>query len=116
MIIIKYTGDISNPGKQQKENEQKSAANSRDVTIVLDENMESIICSILKEDEELGLEIYKQTDEYMRKLEVISDALITGFNMIQQCFTEERIRQGKESALKRSELKASFKLVPRKTD
>jgi hypothetical protein len=116
VIIIKYTGDISNPGKQQKDNEQKQSANLRDVTIILDENMESIICSILKEDDELGLDIYKHTDEYMRKLQVISDALITGFDMIQQCFSEERIRQGKESALKRSELKASFKLVPGKTE
>lgn len=114
--IKKNTGGISNHGKHSKKDEQKQPATPGYATIILDENMESIISTILKEDVELGLAIYKHTDEYMRKLKVISDALVTGFDIIQQGLAEERIRQGKENAQKRSDLKASFKLLPGKLD
>jgi hypothetical protein len=98
------------------DNEQSQPFNPEHVTIILDEYIEKIIQSILRDDEELGLDNYVHTDEYLRKLEVISDALTTGFDIIQQSLTDEKLHQGKDSALKRSELKASFKLVPGKEE
>ena len=114
--IKENTDGISNRGKHPKKQEQKQPANPGYATIILDENMEGIISTILNEDVELGLAIYKDTDEYMRKLKVISDALVTGFDILQQRLGEERIRQGKDDAQKRSDLKASFKLLPGKLD
>lgn len=95
-------------------NRNNNSGNPRYVTILLDEPIESIIDYILQTDKELGLDSYIHTNEYLEKLDVISDALTTGFEIIQQDLNNEKIRQGKENILKKSELKASFKLVPGK--
>jgi hypothetical protein len=81
------------------------------VTILLDEKIEGIINRITEEDEALKLNTYNYSDDYMKKLGVISDAITRGFVGIFEYLSNKKHEAEVKTVSDRQELKSRFKVI-----
>lgn len=80
-------------------------------TIIIDENLDSVLNAIIKGYEDLGLTNSSLSPDYLKKLAVISEAITRGLGEIMYFLDNERIESEKRKFGEKTAQKSRFKLI-----